>query len=70
MNSNLLGRMGGRKFALAVLASLQTAVLAWAGRIDPGVYSAVMIATVGAFIAGNAWQHIQQRRGDAPPAGQ
>jgi hypothetical protein len=50
--------VGGRKFTLAVLASLQTAALTAFDMIDGGVYQAVMIGTVGAFILGNAAQAI------------
>lgn len=47
-----------RKFLLALLALLSATGLVWAGHISDGVYSAVVIATVGAYITGNVAQHI------------
>lgn len=51
-----LGRYGSRKFllALAVLASVTTLVAC--KRISDGVYSAVVIACVAAYITGNVIQ--------------
>ena len=49
-------KLGGRKFAIAFLNVLSSSLLMWFGKIDAGVYSAVMIANVGAFIAGNVYQ--------------
>lgn len=43
--------------ALVALASAN--VLVWCGHIADGVYSAVVIATVGAYIAGNVAQRYQ-----------
>jgi uncharacterized membrane protein len=63
----MLDKVGGRKFTLAMVASLQTGALAAAGKIDDGVYSAVMMATVAAYLAANAWQHVQLKPADAPP---
>lgn len=56
--------VGYRKFT-ATIASLSSAtVLVWFDKIGDQVYSAVVIATVGAFIAGNVAQKF--RSGDAP----
>lgn len=54
-------RYGSRKFILAMLSLASANVLVWFGKIDPGVYSAVLIATVAAYIAGN----VAQKRGAA-----
>ena len=48
--------VGGRKFTLSVLTLLSVSILVWFGKIDPGVYSAVVIATVGAYITGNVFE--------------
>lgn len=53
---NLEFKLLSRKFILAVLALLSTTLLVWFGHISDGVYSAVVIATVGAYIAGNVVQ--------------
>jgi len=49
-------RFSSRKFVLALLALVSSTVLCWYGRIADGVYSAVVIATVGAYITGNVLQ--------------
>ena len=49
-------RFASRKFILAVLSLVSSSALVWFGRIDGGVYSAVVIASVGAYIAGNVAQ--------------
>jgi len=48
--------VGGRKFLASVLSIVSATALCWTGHIADGVYSAVMIATVGAYIAGNVAQ--------------
>lgn len=45
--------IGLRKFLAALAACLSASVLVGLGKIDPGVYATVMVATVGAYIAGN-----------------
>lgn len=50
-----------RKFILALSALGVTAWLCAAGHIDEGVYSAVVIATVGTYIAGNVGQKVFTR---------
>lgn len=54
-------RYRSRKFLLAVLAQISANVLVWFGKIDPGVFSAVIIATVAAYIAGNVTQRATGR---------
>lgn len=58
---NLIKRAGGRKFAASVLALLSASVLCWFGHIADGVYSAVVIATVGAFITGNVAEKVMSK---------
>ena len=49
-------RYRSRKFLLALLSLFVSAVLVWEGKISDGVYSAVVIATVAAYITGNVAQ--------------
>ena len=52
---------GGRKFLLSLFSLVSTSVLVWFEHIDAGVYSAVVIATVGAYIVGNVAQKATQK---------
>lgn len=52
----MLEILGGRKFLIALLATLGNIGLVWFGKIEPGVYSTVSIAIIGAYIAGNVIQ--------------
>lgn len=56
--------LGGRRFVLTLGCGIATTVLTWFGRIDGGTYATVIIATVGAYIAGNtAQKHAQIKAG-------
>ncbi|BCB27063.1 hypothetical protein SKTS_19490 [Sulfurimicrobium lacus] len=48
--------MKSRKFILALLSMLSASILCATGHIADGVYSAVVIATVGAYMAANVTQ--------------
>lgn len=52
---------GHRKFLVALIATLGNIGLTWFGKIDDGVYSAVAIAVIGAYITGNVIQHVQSK---------
>ena len=49
-------RIISRKFILALFALVSATFLCYDGRIADGVYSTVVIATVGAYITGNVFQ--------------
>ena len=55
---NTLARLSSRKFILSVLSLISATGLVWAGHISDGVYSAVMLATVAAYITGNVLQKV------------
>lgn len=53
---SILERLISKKFIVTILSMISVSVLVWNENIADGVYSAVMIATVGAYIAGNVIQ--------------
>ncbi len=63
MEDKLIYRIGGRKFILSMATLLVTGGLCAFGYIHEGVYSTVVIAVVGAYIAGNVTQKIQTAEG-------
>lgn len=56
-----MNRYLSRKFILALLTLASVTWLVYSGHIDAGVYSAVTIATIGAYIAGNVTQKATQK---------
>ncbi len=60
-----LQTIGGRKFLASMYAFIQTGILQWNGKINDGVYSAVMLAVVAAFIVGNVAQYHVERNKEA-----
>ncbi len=63
--NNALDSLGGRKFVATVLCQIITGGLVWLNKIDGDTYSLVIIATVGAFIAGNVLVHKAQGKNEA-----
>lgn len=60
MNDLALSRYLSRKFVLALATLASATWLVAHGHIADGVYSAVVIATVGAYVAANITQkHVQ-----------
>ena len=51
-----MDKFSSRKFILALLTLASCTWLVYAGHIADGVYSAVVIATVGAYITANVAQ--------------
>lgn len=58
MTEGPLQAVGGRKFVAAILSCASASALCWFGHIADGVYSAVMIATMGAYMAANVSQKV------------
>ena len=54
----VIARLSSRKFILAVLSLISATGLVWSGHISDGVYSAVMLATVGAYVTANVVQKV------------
>ena len=54
--SDVVNKAGGRKFLMALICLASATSLCLYGHISDGVYTAVVIATVGAFITGNVVQ--------------
>lgn len=52
----MIDKLGGRKFLVTVISGVGTFLLVFLGKIDPGTYSVVTIATIGTFIAGNTYE--------------
>jgi len=61
MIRSMLDGAGGRRFAVTIGAGLVTSILQWFGKLDVAgtAYAAVVIGTVGAYIAGNTTQKIK-----------
>lgn len=57
-----MNKFFSRKFILAALSLLSTSVLCWFDHIQEGVYSAVVIATVGAYLAANVTQKSVEKK--------
>lgn len=51
-----MNKIYSRKFIVVVMSILCTAALMYLGKISDGVYSAVVMASVAAYIAGNVVQ--------------
>jgi len=56
-----MNRYGSRKFLLACATLLSATALVWFKHISDGVYSAVVIATVGAYLTANVSQQAVNR---------
>jgi hypothetical protein len=61
-----LQMIGGRKFIVALASITSASLLVWLGRIDAGVYSVVMVATAGAYMAANVTQKATAKAEAAP----
>lgn len=62
----MLSKVGGRRFVLAVGCGVVTSVLCWYGKINDVAYSAVVVATVAAYITGNGLQKASEGSKNEP----
>lgn len=58
-------KLGGRRFVMTVAALVGTGVLCWFGHISGESYSITVLGLVGAYVAGNTAQKVQQIKSDA-----
>lgn len=56
----IINKLGGRTFLLTLGCGAATTALCWAGKIDGGIYAAVVLGTVGAYITANAVRGVKQ----------
>lgn len=65
-----LETFGGRRFLMTMGCGMATTLLQCMGKLDAagGTYSLVVIATVGAYIAGNTTQKIKAPTHEPEPA--
>ena len=56
-----LQKLGGRRFLLALGASIMTTLLQWFGKLDASgaTYATIVISTVGAYITGNTFESVK-----------
>jgi len=54
-----MNRLMEQKFVVTIGCGIVTSLLCWFDKIGGEVYATVIIATVGAFIAGEVTQHIK-----------
>jgi len=66
--NNVICSLGGRRFLLTVGCGIATSILCWYGKINDVAYSAVIIATVGAYITGNVVQKSNEAKNEPTPA--
>ena len=63
-----LEALGGRRFLLVIGCGLVNSLLVWFGKITSGDFVLVTTATVGVFIAGNAYQKTRGAPNASPTA--
>jgi hypothetical protein len=59
-----LEAFGGRRFVMAVLTLVSVDALRWFEHLDNGSFTAVLIASVCAYIAGDTFQRHSETRAD------
>lgn len=58
-NEDYLRFIGGRKFNLSLISIVFTTVLCWFGKIEPSVFSFVIVTTITAYTTGNVIQKMK-----------
>lgn len=56
----MIEKCGGRRFILSVGCGLVTSFLLWFGKLDSGAYTAIIMGTVGAYIASDTIQRVKE----------
>lgn len=59
MATNLIEKLGGRRFIICMLTGATTALLTYLGKIDGATYSLVTLGTIGAYVTGNTVQKVK-----------
>ena len=59
---------GYRKFGVTVLSVVTASILVYLGKIGDGVYSTVMVAVVGGYLAANVTQKATAREVAGDPS--
>lgn len=59
-----IATFGGRRFLLTVGCGIVTSYLLWAGKLDSGSYTAIILGTVGAYIGANTFQKVKSNVSD------
>lgn len=52
----MIERLTSRKFIVALAAIVSATLLMWFGKIADGVYSTILVATIGAYLTANVAQ--------------
>ena len=58
------GLVGGRTFALAAGCGIVTSLMRWFDHLDNGSFTAIVMGTVGAYIASTTFQKHTEIRAD------
>lgn len=64
MNTTIFTRLGGRSFILCVGCGLVCSLMRWHDKLTDGSYTAIIMGTVGAYIAHAAFSNRSQIRAD------
>lgn len=60
-NVDYLKFLGGRKFTLSLISIIFTTLLCWFGKIEPGIFSVVVVSAIGAYTTGNVIQNLKSQ---------
>lgn len=57
-------RVGGRRFVMCMGCAMVCTVLVWFAKISGGEFTAIILGTVAAYIAGNTGQKVWEPKGE------